>query len=272
MGIVALGIVAIVGAVTLIGYHEARSDPVVRTARIALPDWPVGDAPVTVALLSDIHIGNVAMDEARLARIVAQVNTHHPDLVLMAGDFVAGHDREDAAVAPHLRALGDLRARPGVIAVPGNHDHWTDIAAVDRALARAGILVLRNAAVRRGPLAIGGVDDAPTRHDRLPATLTAMSRLGGSRVVLGHSPDSAPAIGNAATLMLAGHTHCGQIDLPIIGPPVDVSRYGARYRCGLVREGPLRVIVTAGLGTSVLPLRINVPPDWWLLTLGPPGR
>ncbi|MCU6454873.1 metallophosphoesterase [Sphingomonas sp. A2-49] len=272
-----IGIVALAGAIAIaallaFGYREAVADPLVRTARVALPDWPFGAAPVTVALLSDIHIGNAAMDETRLARIVAQVNARHPDLVLLAGDFVAGHERRDARAAPGLRALKGLRAPLGVVAVPGNHDHWTDVAAVDAALTAAHVTVLRNAAIARGPLAIGGVDDEPTRHDKLPQTLTQLSQLDGARIVLGHSPDSAPKIDGRASVMLAGHTHCGQLNLPFVGPPVDVSRYGARYRCGVIREGPLRVIVSAGLGCSVVPLRFRAPPDWWLVTLGPRSR
>lgn len=71
--------------------------------------------------------------------------------------------------------------------------------------------------------------------------------------------------------MLAGHTHCGQIRLPLIGALSYESDYGDRFSCGLKVEGRRRIVITAGLGTSVLPLRLGAPPDLWLLTLGP-GR
>ena len=247
----------------------ARSDPVVRRASVALPRWPAGAKPVRVALLSDIHLGDFATGPDRLRRIVAQVNALRPDLVVLAGDFIAGHEPQDAEAAPGLAELGRLRAPLGVVAVLGNHDYWTDPRAVRRVLERAGATVLDNAATRRGPLAVGGLDDLVTRHADLPATLRAMERAGGARLLVSHSPDIAPALPPGVPLLLAGHTHCGQVWVPFLGPPVDVSRYGARYRCGLVREGGRLTVVTAGTGTSVLPLRFGVPPDLWVVTVGP---
>ena len=145
-----------------LGLHNARADPIVRRMTVRLPHWPAGAAPVRVVLLSDIHLGSAAMDVDRLSRIVAQVNALHPDLVLIAGDFVAGHNRAcGAAAAVALAApLRALRAPLGVVAVRGNHDNWGSNAVVAAALGRAGVAVLRNAATMRGPLAIGGVADA----------------------------------------------------------------------------------------------------------------
>lgn len=247
----------------------ARSDPVVRRASVALPGWPAGAKPVRVALLSDIHIGNLATGPDRLRRIVGQVNALRPDLVVLAGDFIAGHERRDARAAPGLAELGRLRAPLGTVAVLGNHEYWTDPRVTRRVLERAGVTVLDNAATRRGPLAVGGLDDMVTRHADLPATLRAMERVGGARLLVSHSPDIAPDLPPGVPLLLAGHTHCGQVSLPFFGPPVDVSRYGARYRCGLVREGGRLTVVTAGTGTSALPVRFGVPPDMWMLTVGP---
>jgi predicted MPP superfamily phosphohydrolase len=154
-----------------------------------------------------------------------------------------------------------------VVAVLGNHDHWTAAGRVRAVLERGGATVLANAAVRRGPLAIGGLDDLVTHHADLGATETAMREATGARVLVSHSPDAAPL--TRARLVLAGHTHCGQIMLPLAGPPVHVSRYGRRYLCGSVREGARTTIVTAGIGTSVLPLRWGAPPDMWLVRVGP---
>jgi hypothetical protein len=247
----------------------ARADPVVRRASISMPGWPAGAGPVRVALLSDIHLGNLATGPGRLRRIVDRVNALRPDLVVLAGDFIAGHERADARVAPGLAALGRLNAPLGVVAVLGNHEYWTDAPTTRRALERAGVTVLANDATRRGPVVVGGLDDMVTRHADLPATLAAMRRVGGARLLLSHSPDIAPGLPHGVPLLLAGHTHCGQVSVPLLGPPVEVSRYGARYRCGLVREGGRLTVVTAGTGTSTLPLRFGVSPDLWLLTLGP---
>jgi len=251
-------------------YSEARRDPVVRTARVALPGWPAGAAPVRVVLLSDLHIGTAAMDAARLERIVGQVNALGPDLVVIAGDFIYGHAANSAARigAPMVAPLSRLRAPLGVIAALGNHDHWTGGAAVRGLLERAGVTVIENGATERGPLAIGVVGDDFSRHADLAATLRAMAKLPGARIVLTHSPDIAPRLPADVALLLAGHTHCGQVVLPVYGPVSEVSRFGARYRCGLRREPGRTVVTTAGLGTSGGPFRLGAPPDLWLLTLG----
>lgn len=248
-------------------FGQARADPVVRRATIRLPGWPAGARPVRVLVWSDIHLGNSATGPRRLARLVERAGALRPDLVVLAGDYIAGHEREDAAVAPGLAALGRLRAPLGVVAVLGNHEYWTDPAAVRRFLTRAGVRVLANEAVRRGPVTIGGIDDLVNRRDDLGRTVAAVRQLGGAPVIVSHSPDLAPGLPRDAPLLLAGHTHCGQIVLPFHGPPVEVS--APRYRCGLVREGGRAIVVTAGTGTSVLPFRFRAPPDWWLLTLEP---
>jgi predicted MPP superfamily phosphohydrolase len=99
-----------------------------------------------------------------------------------------------------------------------------------------------------------------------------MRKIAGARLILTHSPDIAPTLPDEIPLLLAGHTHCGQVVLPLLGPVAEVSRFGARYRCGIRREGNRVVVVTAGLGTSGGPFRLGAPPDLWLLTLGPAPR
>jgi hypothetical protein len=268
----ALALILLAAAGVLYYAHaEARRDPVVRTATIRLPDWPARAKPIRAVLISDIHIGSTAMDARRLTRITDQINALHPDIVLIAGDMIFGHDTKGAAklggglIAP----LSRLRAPLGAVAVLGNHDHWTGPAVVRDDLMRAGITVLENDAIVRGPLAIGGVDDDYTHHAGVPATLARLRRLKGARIVLTHSPDIAPSLPADTPLLLAGHTHCGQVVLPFYGPITDVSRFRERYRCGIRREGNRVVIITAGLGTSGPPLRLGAPPDLWLLTFGP---
>lgn len=260
-----------IGAVLAgVGYRNALADPVVRRATIALPGWPAGAPPIRVVLASDVHLGSKAMDPPRLARMARIIAALEPDLVLLAGDFMDDRGRDKARAAPSLTpALRGLRPRLGTVAVLGNHDHWTDPQAVARALRAAGVTVLDNQAVRRGPLSLGGVDDAFTDHADLPATLAAMRRTPGARVLLSHTPDIAPRLPRDVTLLLAGHSHCGQVVLPLIGAPVLPLETGARYLCGLVREGARTTIVTAGLGTSNAPIRLGAPADLWVLTLGP---
>lgn len=264
--ILLVGVAALAG-----GYATATADPAVRRAKISLPDWPAGARPVRVLLISDIHVAGPDMPPSRLARLVQRMNELSPDLVLIAGDLVSDKRLSTRrytlreAVAP----LASLEAPLGRIAVLGNHDHWRNGAEARRALAVAGIIVLENDAIAVGPLAIGGLDDAFTERHDLPATLARMRALRGARVLLSHSPDPFADLPADVPLMLAGHTHCGQIALPLVGPLETASDYGDRYVCGLVREGGKTLVVGAGLGTSVMPLRYGARPDMWLLELGP---
>ena len=262
---------AVAGSLLLLFcYWTAVSDPVVRTARIPVAGWPAGEPPLRLFLLSDVHVGGPDMPPARVRRIVGQINRLAPDIVLIAGDMVTDkrlatrYYSHEEAVAP----LAGLRPRLATIAVLGNHDHWRDPAAARRAFARAGIRLLENQAVQVGPVAVGGLDDDFTGRADLPATLAPLRRLRGPKLILSHSPDPFARPAPDLFLMLAGHTHCGQIAPPLIGPLSTMSDYGDRYACGLVREGGRTLIVTAGLGTSGIPLRLGAVPDMWLVEVG----
>lgn len=267
--LVALALLGI--ALTGWGYRTATADPVVRETRVDLPDWPAGAPPVRAVLLIDIHVAGPDMPPERLARIVEAVNRLRPDIVLIAGDFVGDKDSGTRTYPPDeiVAPLAALRPRLGTVAVLGNHDHWRDATAMRTALTAVGVTVLDNGAVARGPLAIGGLDDAFTDHADLPATVAAMRRLPGARILLSHSPDPFPQAPRDVGLMLAGHTHCGQIRLPLIGAISTISAYGERYACGRIDENGRTLVVSAGLGTSILPLRIGAVPDLWLVTIGP---
>ena len=282
---------AFILAIALTGYmyHVATRDPVIRRASIAMPDWPQGEPPLKVMLVSDVHVAGPDMPPERLARIVAQINAAKPDLVLFAGDMVS-----DKAVATHIyrgteamAPLAKLTAPLGAVGVMGNHDHWRGLTEMREGLNKAGVEILQNSATSRGPLIIGGVDDDFTDHADVGKTIAAMDMLGEgdgdapadgplARVVLTHSPDIMPELSRAGApgfvpLLLAGHTHCGQIRLPFVGPVSYVSRFGDRYGCGIVREDGKTLVISAGIGTSILPLRLGAVPDMWLLTLGPRG-
>ncbi len=278
--IFALAILALLATVGAIGLLNARADPIERTTTVGLPGWPAGAAPIKVALLSDIHIGNIAMDGARLNRIVDQVNAARPDLIVLAGDFVVGQDRSgiDARAARLTGPLIRLRAPLGAFAVLGNHDYWTDAQRVRAALTDAGVTVLDNESVQRGPISLAGISDAFSGHDDIAASLGSGRGQHGPTIVITHSPDLAPRLPPGIRLVLAGHTHCGQIVLPVIGAlpgwsPHERRRpYDPRYRCGVIEDPDRTVIVTGGVGSGTLPVRFGAPPDFWLITLGPPAR
>jgi predicted MPP superfamily phosphohydrolase len=220
-------------------------------------------------LLSDIHVGGPDMPPARLARIVSRANALRPDIVLLAGDFISDKrsGTRDYSYPVALAPLRGLTARLGAFAVLGNHDHWRNAGEARAALRSAGVRVLDNEAAVAGPLVIGGLDDAFTDHSDLPLTLARMAPLPGARLVLSHDPDPFAELPPDIGLMLAGHTHCGQIVLPLIGPLSPRGEFGGRYACGIVREGGKTLIVSAGLGTSIVPLRLGAPPDLWLVEL-----
>jgi uncharacterized protein len=252
-------------------YWTAVSDPVVREAQVTLTDWPDGEPPVRALLISDIHVAGPDMPPSRLERIVRQINALRPDVVLIAGDLVSDKrtSTRTYSLGEAIAPLSRLRSQLGTYAVLGNHDHWRDAAKARVALRAAGVIVLDNQATTAGPLVIGGLDDAFTGHDDLPAVLAQMRRLRGGALLLSHSPDPFPEVPVEVGLMLAGHTHCGQIRLPLVGAVSTMSEYGDRYACGRIDEADKVLIVGAGVGTSLLPLRLGAVPDMWLVRIGP---
>ena len=252
------------------GYWNATRDPVIRTASIRIADWPKGIAPINVQLLSDVHVAGPDMPPTRANAIVEKLNRLKPDLILVAGDLVS-----EKRLATHIYAapeviasLRGLRAPLGVVIAMGNHDHWFDEKGFREGIPKAGFTLLINQAIKRGPIVIGGVDDDFSGHADIASTYAAMGRLKGPRIILTHSPDIIPALPYPVAAVFAGHTHCGQIVLPWGEPVSSVTRYGRRFDCGLKSDKGQLVIIGAGLGTSVLPLRYNAPPDVWLVTLG----
>ena len=260
-------------AVLALGYANARADPIVREAYVPLADWPVGAPPYRVLGLSDVHVSGPDMPPARVVALAQSLNRLSPDLVLVAGDLISEKRTSfriysEAEVAAPFAAF---EARHGVIVTPGNHDHWVDLGAMVAALESHGITVLQNQAVRRGPVRVGGVDDAYTQHDDVPETFAALDALGSGPIVLvTHTPDVVPELPRRVAGIFAGHTHCGQISLPVVGPLTTLLRVDERLACGMVRHQGQTTFVSAGLGTSLVPLRFGAPPDVWLVTFGPP--
>ena len=253
-------------------FAQARRMPLMHETAIAMPDYPAGVRPLRIALLTDTHMAGPDQSPERLARIVAAVDAQHPDFILLGGDYM-GEPKivgraygPDEAVAP----LAQLRAPLGVLAVLGNHDHWDAEGRIGPALARIDIPVLRNQALRRGPLVIGGIDDGYSNHADVAATLAAVHRLGGPAIFLSHGPDAFARL-PLGSILLTGHTHCGQIALPFFGPIYIPGKHRIRYSCGRYDRGGKIVIVSGGIGTSDLPFRLFAPPDFWIVTVSARG-
>lgn len=257
---------------TGIGYWNATRDPIVRRATLPVAELPTGQQPLRILVIADIHVAGPDMPPERLTRLVARLNLLRPDLVLIAGDLVSEKRvaTKILSAAEVVEPLGVLRARLGVVATLGNHDHWFDPGALRSELQKRKITVLENDAVDLGPLVVGGVGDDFTEHDDVPATFRAMAQFGPKpRIVVTHSPDAIPTFPQPVTAIFSGHTHCGQIVLPIYGAISFMSRFGDRYACGAIDDAAGKVFIGAGLGTSILPLRFGAPPDVWLVTLRP---
>jgi len=238
---------------------------------ITVPGWPRWQRPLCVAYLSDLHLGSHAGDVARLEAIVAEAAQFEPDLALHGGDFVNMQPFGGGRVPPHVTAtiLARLTAPCGRFAVLGNHDYTYGPRAVADALRENGITVLDDevASVEHEAhaLHILGIPDAHATSARgldLIRSLSAQPTL-----VLAHDPAWFAYLPPGPHLMLAGHTHGGQVRLPGIGVVFNASKAPLRWSHGLVNEGGRQLYVTAGLGTSGVPLRIGVPPEYAVLDI-----
>lgn len=238
---------------------------------LALPSWPAALSGLRVALISDLHVGSPHWGLARLPDLVARVESEQPDLIVIAGDYLS--DEWPGVVVPPepiARALGALHAPLGVVAVLGNHDGGHDSAGVLTDLRAQGIHALDDQALRidapGGSFCVLGLTDAETRT-RSPEEELALALPGLPLLVVVHEPDIFHQLDARVSLTLAGHTHGGQVSLPLVGPPIVPSAFGRRYARGHVVEDGRHLFVTSGIGTSRLPLRLGVPPEIVILTL-----
>ena len=245
---------------------------VVNRSDLEIPNWPAALSGTRIALLSDIHIGSPFWDLARLRELVLRVNGEQPDLILLAGDYLINGvvGGKFVAIEPIAAELRHLRAPLGVVAVLGNHDWWNGGQRTRAALEASGIVVLDDEVLgidaRGTRFALLGMADIEVRRRTAQAALDLAPR-GLALLALVHEPDIFAQMDERPSLTLAGHTHGGQVWLPIIGRPIVPSQYGQRYAAGHIVEDGRHLFVTTGLGTSIYPVRFRVPPEIALLTL-----
>lgn len=260
---------------------------VVTRSEITLDGWGREFDGMRFVLISDIHGGSHGVDDARIRQIVEMANAQDADAVFLLGDYVAttnGRKGIKMPVAEIANALSGLRAKHGVFAVLGNHDGWFGDASVESELERVGIKVLNGevAIIERNGrrLRILGLPD----HFKVDSwqktsadakALIAESEGTGNIIVLEHSPDVLQMItgdlliSSEFKLMFSGHTHGGQIWLPILGYPIVPSSVGQKYAAGHVNDAGIDMFVTTGIGTSILPFRFMVPPAIAVVTVRP---
>jgi predicted MPP superfamily phosphohydrolase len=241
-------------------------------------------------VISDIHGGSNGSSAENIRRVVETTNAQNPDVIVLLGDYISqGATRQPIHERPlrmPMRDVADnlagLKAKHGVYAVLGNHDGWYGDAEIAAELTRVGYRVLQNeiAIVRQNgvPLRLLGLKDhlkldSWRAFDSTVRSTVAAYPKEGHIVVLEHSPDIFYILNYWKNLnpdfklMLAGHTHGGQVWLPIVGAPLVPSSVGQRYTRGHVTEEGVDMFVTSGVGTSILPFRFMVPPEVAIVTI-----
>ena len=255
--------------------------------RVTPPRWTPG-LNLSIGVIADVHAGGPLMPAARIREIAERTNELKPDIIVLLGDFTASHKLKTRTVSPEewSQALGILKAPLGVHAILGNHDWWDDLAAQRsghgpvlgrRMLEGVGIPVYENDTVRLAkdgrPFWLAGLGDqlafitGRRRRawrkfegvDDLPGTLAKITD-DAPVILLAHEPDIFPRVPERVSLTLSGHTHGGQVRLFGYSPRVP-SRFGNRFAYGHIVEGNRNLIVSGGLGCSILPVRIGVPPE-----------
>ncbi|NUR10767.1 MAG: metallophosphoesterase [Bradyrhizobium sp.] len=257
--------------------------------------WPA-DFPLKIAVIADIHACDPWMSLERIEAIVARTNALNADLIVLLGDYVAGLHQVTRVIPSRewARVLAGLKAPLGVHAVMGNHDYWDDrivqqagrgVTIAHRALEAAGIPVYENDAVRLTkdgrPFWLAGLGDQlaflPARRfrnmarsgaDDLNATLAKVTD-DAPIILLAHEPNIAPRVPARVALQLSGHTHGGQVRLLGWSPAVS-PKNGLRLAYGHFRL-KCDLIVSGGLGCSIMPIRVGVPPEIVEVTLGRTG-
>jgi predicted MPP superfamily phosphohydrolase len=284
------GLSALSASTTAYGFGEPLLRLRVARYNISPPQWPA-DFQLKIAVVADIHACDPWMPLERIEAIVDRTNSLNADIIVMLGDYVAGHRHVTRFILASEWApvLAGLKAPLGVHAILGNHDYWDDktvqrdgqgMTVARRALEAAGIPVYENDARRLTkagrPFWLAGLGDQlaylparrfrPVRRigvDDLSATLGKVTD-DAPLILLAHEPDVAVRVPSRVALQLSGHTHGGQVRL-FGWSPVAVS--GKQLTYGHVRMH-CDVVVSGGLGCSIMPFRLGVPPEIVLVTLG----
>lgn len=275
---------------TAYGFGEPLLRLGVTRYNLSPPQWPAG-FKLKIAAIADLHACDPWMSLERIGRIVERTNALKPDLVVLLGDYVAGHRKVTRLIPVNEWApvLGGLKAPLGVHAVLGNHDWWEDrdvqraghgLPEAGHALQAAGIPVYENDAKRLSkdgrPFWIAGLGDQlaymPMRRFR-PGRRMGVDDLGATLarikddapvILMTHEPDIVKRVPSRVALQLSGHTHGGQVRLAGWSP---ISPSGRELAYGHIRRN-CDLVVSGGLGCSIMPFRIGVPPEIVLVTLG----
>jgi len=258
----------LIGVPALLGTALTLYSVVIEPSRLVVQRYEVGASggdTLRVALIADLHVGSPMAGLGKVQRVVDRVIAEEPDLILHLGDFLVSGVLLGTFVEPEHIAdvLTGLEAPLGVYAVLGNHDWWEDGPGMEAALEAAGIEVLENESVELpGGLWVVGVADDTTRDPNFDVAFEDVPE-GAPSILIGHDPGAYLDYTHPAQpmFMAAGHTHGGQIYLPWLFDPVVPGRAGPDWAHGLLDAGGVPLIVSSGIGTSILPVRLGRPPE-----------
>lgn len=237
---------------------------------ITIDKWPKELDGLKIAVLADIHAGAWCIDDQKLRLIVERTNQLQPDMIVILGDYMTGNGTFRHRVEPEVfgPVLKDFHAPLGVYSVLGNHDWWWDGPRVRRGLEACGIRVLDDEVLevkgRGRSVWLAGLADLWTRPQHIDETIAQVPQ-DQTVIALTHNPDIFPRLPERVPLLLAGHTHGGQIRFPIVGTIVEPSTFG--FVRGHFFENNHHLFVTTGIGNSIIPLRFGVTPEIVLLTV-----
>ena len=265
-------IILLLGLLIFWGFFIEPNRLVLRQQTIQIENWPQELNGLRIAVIADIHAGAPFIDDKKLRLIVQRTNELRPDLIVVLGDYMTGNGWVRRTMEPEVFAavLKDFSAPLGVYSVLGNHDWWYGGKKVRGALEQNGIRVLEDEVAQlntRGTsLWLAGLADLWTRPQHIEETVSKVPE-GAPVIALTHNPDIFPRLPQRVPLLLAGHTHGGQVRFPLIGSVVHSTKVGERYETGHVFENNHHLFVTTGIGTSILPVRFGVAPEIVLLTV-----
>ncbi len=204
-----------------------------------------------------------------IEKVVEEANTLKPDLMVLTGDYV---DNSHKYIEPAVSALCKLKSPNGILVVLGNHDHWAGAELTKDVFNKYRVHVITNnnrlIEIKDKAICIAGVGDFMEDNQDLKKAFQGVPS-DMPRILLSHNPDYAEVMpkNERVDLVLAGHTHGGQVRLPFSIAPVTMSKYGQKYTGGLVRLANTQVYVSRGIGVVGLPIRFNCPPEITLITL-----
>lgn len=258
----------LVSIILAVIYLYSNTQPQMMSLSLHTPNNDLATKTITVALVADLHIKRSPDAILGLEELWSSIIEQAPDVILLAGDYINdGNNKKGIeTIGPQIAGVFSITGTPPVIAVLGNHDYWSDSEAWRQYLSDAGVIVLENEIVVLDgvEICIRGFGDAFTgnfRYVDFPDTCR-----GKLSISLMHDPAGA-FYPNVRGIVLAGHTHCGQVSIPFIGPIYTPSSAPKNAQCGLFQDKKLQLFVNSGVGTSILPLRINTQSSWELITI-----